>query len=108
MATGQNRQESRNRAQARNRLRARGSGKKRRLSVEKRWLSGAGTGIAAGLLMGLMGSVIFFTRGLYAFQQGADDVGIGYMVLTALFPVVMVTAGWWMGRGTDPRKWGTD
>ena len=41
-------------------------------SGKKRWLSGAGTGIAAGLLMGLMGSVIFFTRGLYAFQQGAD------------------------------------
>ena len=101
MATGRNRQESRNRARARNRFRARGSGK-------KHWLSGTGAGIAAGLLMGLMGSVIFFTRGLYAFQQGADDVGIGYMVLTAVFPVVMVTAGWWMGRGTDPREGGTD
>ena len=51
-----------------------------------------------------MGGIIFFTRGLYAFQQGADDVGIGYMVLTDAFPVGMVTAGWWMGRGTDPRE----
>ena len=54
--------------------------------------------------MGLMGGIIFFTRGLYAFQQGADDVGISYMVLTDAFPVGMVTAGWWMGRGTDPRE----
>ena len=65
-----------------------GSGKKRWLSGKKRWLSGAGTGIAAGLLMGL------------------TYVGIGYMVLTAVFPVVMVTAEWWMGRGTDPREGG--
>ena len=106
MATERNRQESRNRTQARNRpgpekalaLREKAlapgkraswlSGKKRWLSGKKRWLSGAGTGIAAGLLMGL------------------TYVGIGYMVLTAVFPVVMVTAEWWMGRGTDPREGG--
>ena len=64
MATGRNR----NRARARNRFRARGSRK-------KHWLSGAGTGIAAGALMGLMGGIIFFTSGLYAFQQGGRRCG---------------------------------
>ena len=61
-----------------------------------------------GALMGLMAGIIFFTRGLYAFQQGADDVEIGCIVLTAVFPVVMVAVGWWMGRGTDPREGETD
>ena len=71
-------------------------------------LSGTGTGIAAGAFIGLMGGMVFLTRGLYAFQQGANDVGIGYMVLTAAFPVGMVIAAWWMERGTDPREWETD
>ena len=38
----------------------------------------------------------------------ADDVEIGCIVLTAVFPVVMVAVGWWMGRGTDPREGETD
>ena len=79
--------------------RAREPGKKPRLS---------GTGIAAGAFIGLMGGMVFLTRGLYAFQQGVDDVGIGYMVLTAAFPAGMVIAAWWMGRGTNPREWETD
>ena len=65
-------------------------------------LSGAWVSTLAGTLMGLMGSVIFFTRGLYAFQHGVDDVGIGYMVLAAAFPVVMTVVGWLMGRNADP------
>ena len=65
---------------------------------------GPGPGWPAGAFIGLMGGVIFLTRGLYAFQQGADDVGIGYMVLTAAFPVGMIIARWWMERGTDPRE----
>ena len=81
--------------------RSRAPGKKPRLS-------GTGTGIAAGAFIGLMGGMVFLTRGLYAFQQGANEVGIGYMVLTAVFPVGMVIAAWWMGRGTDPREWETD
>ena len=47
-------------------------------------------------------------EGLAAFQAGLTDVGIGYMVLTAVFPPGTATAGWWMGRGTDPREGGTD
>ena len=66
-------------------------------------LSGAAISTLAGLLMGLMGAVVFFTRGLYAFQHGADDLGIGYMVLAAAFPVVITIVGWLMGRNADPR-----
>ena len=82
--------------------------KRSRAPGKKSRLSGTGNGIAAGAFIGLMGSMVFLTRGLYAFQQGADDVGIGYMVLTAAFPVGMIIAGWWMERGTDPREGGAD
>ena len=71
---------------------------------KKSWLSGTGAGIAASAFIGLMGSMVFLTRGMYAFQQGADDVGIGYMVLTAAFPVGMIIGAWWMERGTDPME----
>ena len=67
-------------------------------------LSGAAVSTLAGALMGLMGTVIFFTRGLYAFQHEADDLGIGYMVLAAAFPAVMALVGWLMGRNADPKE----
>ena len=101
MATGRNRQESRNRARARNRFRARGSGK-------KHWLSRPGSWIAIGATWGVMAGAVFFVSGLAAFQAGLTDVGIGYMVLTAVFPPGTAIAGWWMGRGTDPREGRTD
>ena len=97
MAPGRNR----NVARARNRFRTRDS-------REKHWLSRPVSWIAMGATMGVMAGAVFFVRGLAAFQAGLTDVGIGYMVLTAVFPVVMVTAGWWTGRGTDPREGGTD
>ena len=73
-------------------------------SRKKLRLSGAAISTLAGTLMGLMGTVVFFTRGLYAFQHGADDLGIGYMVLAAAFPAVITIVGWLMGRNADPRE----
>ena len=47
--------------------------------------------------MGAMAGAVFFVRGLAEFQAGQTDLGIGYMVLAALFPGTAI-AGWWMGR----------
>ena len=51
--------------------------------------------------MGVMAGAVFFVRGLAEFQAGLADVGIGYMVLTAVFRRGTAIAGWWM-EGTDP------
>ena len=61
-------------------------------------LSGPGIAIAAYAFIGLMGSMALFTRGLYAFHQGANETGIAHMVLTAAFPLGMVIGAWWMER----------
>ena len=65
---------------------------------KKHWLSRPGSWIAIGATMGVMAGAVFFVRGLAAFQAGLTDVGIGYMVLTAVFPPGTAIAGWWMGR----------
>lgn len=85
MAAGRNR----NGARARNRLRTRGPRK-------KRWLSRPGSWTAIGATIGMMAGAVFLVRGLAEFKTGNTDVGIGYMVLTAVFPFTI--AGWWMGR----------
>ena len=92
MAAGpeRNRARDRARARARNRLRVRGPRK-------KHWLSRLGSWTAIGATMGAMAGAVFFVRGLAEFQAGQTDLGIGYMVLAALFPVT-VAAAWWMGR----------
>ena len=87
MAAGRNR----NVARARNRFRARDPRK-------KHWRSQPGSWIAIGATMGVMAGAVFFVRGLAAFQAGLTDVGIGYMVLTAVFPPGTAIEGWWMGR----------
>ena len=51
--------------------------------------------------MWVMAGAVFFVRGLAAFQAELTDVGIGYMVLTAVFPPGTAIAGWWMGRGLE-------
>ena len=73
---------------------------------KKPWLSAVWprrlTWIAAGAFMGLMASLFFLLKGLAAFQQGTTDVGIGYMVLMALFPPVTIFAAWRSGREEPP------
>ena len=64
---------------------------------KKHWLSQPGSWIAIGATMGVMAGAVFFVRGLAAFQAGLTDVGIGYMVLTAVFPPGTAIEGWWMG-----------
>ena len=58
--------------------------------------------IAAGTFMGPMASLFFLLNGLAAFQQGTTDVGMGYMVLMALFPPVTIFAAWRSGREEPP------
>ena len=69
---------------------------------KKPWLSTMWLWIAAGGFMGLMASLFFLLNGLAAFQQGTTDVGIGYMVLMALFPPVTIFAAWRCGREEPP------
>ena len=69
---------------------------------KKPWLSAVWPWIAAGAFMGLMASLFFLLKGLAAFQQGTTDVGIGYMVLMALFPPVTIFAAWRSGREEPP------
>ena len=69
---------------------------------KKPWLSAVWPWIAAGAFMGLMASLFFLLKGLAAFQQGTTDVGMGYMVLMALFPPVTIFAAWRSGREEPP------
>ena len=69
---------------------------------KKPWLSAVWPWITAGAFMGLMASLFFLLKGLAAFQQGTTDVGIGYMVLMALFPPVTIFAAWRSGREEPP------
>ena len=69
---------------------------------KKPWLSTMWHWIAAGAFMGLMASLFFLLKGLAAFQQGTTDVGIGYMVLMALFPPVTIFTAWRSGREEPP------
>ena len=55
-----------------------------------------GISALAGLLMGMMGSVLFYTRGLHAFKLEEDGVGAAYMGLTFAFPVMTTVVGWLM------------
>ena len=69
---------------------------------KKPWLSTLWPWMAAGTFMGLMASLFFLLQGLAAFQQGTTDVGIGYMVLMALFPPVTIFTAWRCGREEPP------
>ena len=69
---------------------------------KKPWLSAVWPWIAASAFMGLMASLFFLLKGLAAFQQGTTDVGMGYMVLMALFPPVTIFAAWRSGREEPP------
>ena len=69
---------------------------------KKPWLSTVWPWIAAGTFMGLMAGLFFLLQGLAAFQQGTTDVGIGYMVLMALFPPVTIFIAWRSGREEPP------
>ena len=69
---------------------------------KKPWISTVWPWIAAGAFMGLMAGLFFLMKGLAAFQQGTTDVGIGYMVLMALFPPVTIFTAWRSGREEPP------
>ena len=67
-------------------------------AARKPWLALNWATTAAGVVMALMAGVTFLVVGLAAFQAEANDVGIGYMVLTAVFPVAIIGAALWSGR----------
>ena len=71
---------------------------------KKPWLSTVWPWITAGAFMGLMTSLFFLLKGLATFQQGTTDVGMGYMVLMALFPPVTIFVAWRSGREEPPRS----
>ena len=65
---------------------------------KKHWLSGPKAYIGAGAFMGLLAGITFFLMGLAEFQAGEENVGMAYMVLTGVFPVSSIIAGWLMGK----------
>ena len=67
-------------------------------AARRSWLARNWATTAAGAVMALMAGATFFVMGLAAFQAEAVDVGIGYMVLTAAFPVAIMGAALWSGR----------
>ena len=71
---------------------------------KKPWLSTVWPWIAAGTFMGLMAGLFFLLQGLAAFHQGTTDVGIGYMLLMALFPPVTIFTAWRIGREEPPNS----
>ena len=73
---------------------------------QKPWLSTVWHWIAAGALMGLMAGLFFLLKGLAAFQQGTTDVGMGYMILMALFPPVTIFTGMAQRKGRTPKQQG--
>ena len=67
-------------------------------AARKSWLARNWVTTAAGVVMALMAGATFLAMGLAAFQAEAKDVGIGYMVLAAAFPVAIMWAALWSGR----------
>ena len=54
--------------------------------------------IGGGTFMGLLAGVTLLLMGMVELQNGEKAVGIGYIVLTVVFPIGTVAAAWWMGK----------